>query len=33
VLTGARKLMAGVWRKLPIPAARVLGGIAYRFLA
>jgi hypothetical protein len=33
VLTGARKLMAGVWRQLPIPAARVLGGLAYRFLA
>jgi GNAT acetyltransferase-like protein len=33
VLTGARKLMAGVWRKLPISAARILSNLAYGFLA
>jgi len=33
VLTGARKLMAGVWRKLPISAARILSDLAYGFLA
>jgi GNAT acetyltransferase-like protein len=33
VLTGAHKLMAGVWRKLPISAARILSDLAYGFLA
>jgi Acetyltransferase (GNAT) domain len=33
VLTGSRKILAGIWKRLPIPLTEVLGGSLYGFLA
>lgn len=32
-LTGARRMVAGIWRHLPIFAVRFMGRVAYRYLA
>lgn len=33
VLTGAQRVFASVWRRLPLPVARLLGGALYGYLA
>ena len=32
VFHGRRKVLADIWRRLPLPATRILGGALYRFL-
>ncbi|HJU28155.1 MAG TPA: hypothetical protein VJ718_03235, partial [Candidatus Binataceae bacterium] len=33
VPVGARRVVSRIWRRLPLPVARALGGILYSYLA